>query len=307
MSIDQLKSPRGAFGALEQVTLELVGPGTDLVFPLATAGMEEAALIMGEFYRRDHAWKFRALGQGFRGGLAPLARNYGVDIADAPAPPPAAPPPPVPPVPAAPAPPPRPTPAAPISLVKRQPISLDKPSAGFGKISINLNWSRAGAKRGLFGFGGNAVDLDLGCMLELHGGYKTVVQALGNSFGAFDRPPYAHLQGDDRTGDAAAGEFLLVNGAHWAEFKRVLVFAFIYEGVPNWAAADGIVTVEAPSVPKLIVRLDEPGGNKRMCAVAMLQNQSGQLQVTKLIEYFPDHRQMDQAFGFGFRWQAGSK
>ncbi len=40
--------------------------------------------------RRDAAWKFRAVGQGFAGGLAPLARTYGVDVDEA-APPPVAP------------------------------------------------------------------------------------------------------------------------------------------------------------------------------------------------------------------------
>jgi uncharacterized protein involved in tellurium resistance len=31
------------------------------------------------------------------------------------------------------------------------------------------------------------------------------------------------------------------------------------------------------------------------------------LKVTKLVEYFQDHRYMDQAYGFGLRWVAGSK
>ncbi len=39
----------------------------------------ETALIFGEVYRHGAEWKFRAVGQGFEGGLAPLARNYGVN------------------------------------------------------------------------------------------------------------------------------------------------------------------------------------------------------------------------------------
>lgn len=54
------------------------------VFRPATAGLSEAALILGEVYRRNNQWKFRAVGQGFAGGLGPLARNFGVDIADEP-------------------------------------------------------------------------------------------------------------------------------------------------------------------------------------------------------------------------------
>lgn len=41
----------------------------------------ETALIFGEVYRHNNEWKFRAVGQGYQGGLAPLARGYGVDIA----------------------------------------------------------------------------------------------------------------------------------------------------------------------------------------------------------------------------------
>lgn len=41
----------------------------------------ETAMIFGELYRRGgNEWKFRAVGQGFAGGLGPLARSYGVDI-----------------------------------------------------------------------------------------------------------------------------------------------------------------------------------------------------------------------------------
>jgi hypothetical protein len=37
-------------------------------------------MIFGELYRRGAEWKFRAVGQGFAGGLGPLARSFGVDV-----------------------------------------------------------------------------------------------------------------------------------------------------------------------------------------------------------------------------------
>ena len=43
---------------------------------------QETALILGECYRRDGAWKFRFIAQGFVGGLKPLSEHYGVEIAD---------------------------------------------------------------------------------------------------------------------------------------------------------------------------------------------------------------------------------
>jgi len=42
----------------------------------------EAALIIAEFYRYRAEWKLRILGQGFNGGLKPLAEHFGVEIAD---------------------------------------------------------------------------------------------------------------------------------------------------------------------------------------------------------------------------------
>lgn len=46
------------------------------------AGKTESALILAEIYRRQGAWKLRIVGQGFNGGLAPLAQHLGVDIAE---------------------------------------------------------------------------------------------------------------------------------------------------------------------------------------------------------------------------------
>ena len=69
----------GGVSKLGRVTLEVnTTPG----FEIDLGGATEAALILGEFYRRDGAWKFRAVGQGFDGGLAPLARSYGIDVAE---------------------------------------------------------------------------------------------------------------------------------------------------------------------------------------------------------------------------------
>ena len=36
--------------------------------------------MFGEIYRNGEDWKFKAVGQGFAGGLAPLAKSYGVNV-----------------------------------------------------------------------------------------------------------------------------------------------------------------------------------------------------------------------------------
>ena len=62
-----------------------------------TDGAGVCALLCGELYRREEAWKFRAIGQGYASGLVGLATDFGVTIDDeeppappAPAPEPAA-------------------------------------------------------------------------------------------------------------------------------------------------------------------------------------------------------------------------
>ena len=49
-------------------------------YDLSEDASTETAMIFGEVYRNAGEWKFRAVGQGFAGGLGPLARNYGVNV-----------------------------------------------------------------------------------------------------------------------------------------------------------------------------------------------------------------------------------
>ncbi|MEY3289578.1 MAG: hypothetical protein RLZZ419_1820 [Pseudomonadota bacterium] len=40
----------------------------------------ETAMIFGEIYRHSNEWKFKAVGQGYAGGLGALAKQYGINI-----------------------------------------------------------------------------------------------------------------------------------------------------------------------------------------------------------------------------------
>ena len=320
--------------ATEQGSMRALGPSSLTLgqgqgeFAFSGADFQdEKAVIVGELYRRDGAWRFGAVGQGFAGGLSALLKHFGGSEAGATPVQPAA-------TPAA-----APTQAAPIQaapkislskirLEKRgDKVSLDKrDSQGYGRIRVNLNWNRNGApavaKQETGGFIGklfskpagraNGTDLDIGCLFEMADGAKSAVQALGNSWGAYERPPYIHLEGDDRTGTISDGENLFINGVHFERLKRVLIYAFIYEGAPNWAATDGVVTIDIPGQPSVEVKLDSDS-QLSMCAIAMLENQGGNLQVTKLVDYFGGqgkitaHQLMDERYGFGLNWSAGRK
>jgi len=60
--------------------------GAELVRFDITDASSETAFVFGELYRRQGAWKFRAVGQGWTSGLAGLATDYGISVDDEPAP-----------------------------------------------------------------------------------------------------------------------------------------------------------------------------------------------------------------------------
>ncbi|WP_368900512.1 TerD family protein [Mixta calida] len=266
------------------------------------AGRPEAALILGELYRRNNEWKFRFVSQGFNGGLKPLAEHFGITVADDPAP--------------APTPAPAPAPApkvslSKVSLTKEKPaISLQKKD-DYGQIRVNLNWNKGGQQsKGFFKgvFNSNkGIDLDLGAFIEMSDGHRTLVQALGERFGDFEYEPFVELQGDDRTGAVSDGEWLHINGREWKHIREVLIYAFIYEGVPSWENTDGVVTIHMPGQPPIETQLTEGSNRNNMCAIARLVNESGAIRVERINRYFSGHDAMDKAFGWGFRWSAGSK
>lgn len=199
-----------------------------------------------------------------------------------------------------------------INLQKGQKVSLEKKNPkGLGEILVNLNWNsqpvKQGLLSGLFG-GGGGIDLDLGCLYELKNGKKGTVQALGNTFGSFRSSPYIVLDGDDRTGANSDGENLRINGDLISEFKRILVYTFIYEGIANWQQADATVTIKYPGAEDIIIKMDTFNSSQKMCALALLENQNDQtFSVEKLVQFFKGHKDLDQAYNWGMQWTVGRK
>ena len=197
-----------------------------------------------------------------------------------------------------------------ITLTKESPtVSLTKAGISTGDLRINLNWTQeSGGKRRLFGGGSSAVDLDLGCLYELTNGDKGCVQALGDAFGSLTSPPYIALDGDDRSGSSTLGENLRVNLAHVAEIKRVLVYTYIYEGAPSWDKAQAVVTLFPAKGPQVEIKVDENAGGSRMVALALFENQGGDLVMKREVKYIGGmHPELDQQYGWGMSWQSGRK
>jgi uncharacterized protein YkwD len=75
-----------AFGTLPAPAVTLVGGSGAVIARLTPPRLRtETAVQLVEVYRRDGRWRVRAIGQGYADGLAGLARDFGVDVADPPA------------------------------------------------------------------------------------------------------------------------------------------------------------------------------------------------------------------------------
>ncbi|KAF3469503.1 TerD family protein [Streptomyces sp. Tu 3180] len=328
-------SDGGAFGRVPDLYIEVkdAANGTVAARFDSTGATSETAFVLGEFYRRQGAWKFRAVGQGYSSGLEGLATDYGITVDEpqhtAPA---AAVPPPVtaPPVPAArPAAPPQPavSPApAPVrltkvTLTKASPtVSLTKQGGTSGALHVNLNWqvrkqfSGWAAKLGRPVAMHSDLDLDLCALYELTDGSKGVVQALGNAFGSLHQPPFVHLDGDDRTGAVSTGENLTVNLDHKHLFRRILVFVTIYEGARSFADLHATVTLRPQYGAPIDFSLDECTVPSTVCALALITNTGGgDLVVQREARYLvPERgvspqRTVDHAYGWGMNWTPGRK
>ncbi|MFE0510424.1 TerD family protein [Streptomyces sp. NPDC058964] len=346
----------GTFGQVPDLYIEVQdadrgGVVTRFDSPGATV---ETAFVLGEFYRRQGGWKFRAVGQGYSSGLEGLATDFGITVDE---PQHAAPPPPAPPVarpvtmPPPPAPPatlpppsgpaahlpppsgppvhlPPPPPAPPaqptqpvslskVTLTKASPsVSLAKQGGTSGAMRVNLNWQM---RPQFSGWGGRRsaghadLDLDLCALYELADGRKGVVQALGNAFGSLNRPPYIHLDGDDRTGAVTSGENLTVNLDHKQDFRRILVFVTIYEGASSFADLHATVTLQPQHGAPIEFSLDECTVPSTVCALALITSTGTDLMVQREARYLvpqrgvSPQRTVDRAYGWGMNWTPGRK
>ncbi|AEW93152.1 MULTISPECIES: TerD family protein [Streptomycetaceae] len=317
----------GTFGQVPGVYVRLTdaGSGTEIARFDSPGATVETAFVLGELYRRDGRWRFRAVGQGYDSGLAGLATDFGVTVDDVPRP--SAPPVSV--TPSAPYPPAAPPPApafsrppAKITLTKDRPtVSLTKRGGSRGLMRVNLNWQErrpatpAGWLRriGMAASPALDVDLDLCALYELTDGTKGVVQALGNSFGSLHRPPYIRLDGDDRSGAVASGENLTISLDHAEVFRRILVFVTIYQGADSFAGLHATTTLLPQHGAPVEFFLDECTVPSTVCALALLTNDGDGLVVRREARYLvPDRgvspqRTVDQAYGWGMNWTPGHK
>jgi len=83
VTIHEGESRRQNFGMVQKAfirTVNAAGNGEIARYDLSEDSSTESAMIFGEVYRNNGDWKFKAVGQGFKGGLGPLASSFGVRV-----------------------------------------------------------------------------------------------------------------------------------------------------------------------------------------------------------------------------------
>jgi tellurium resistance protein TerD len=83
VTIHEAEARRQNFGQVQKAFVRCVNAanGQEIArFDLSEDGSVETSLIFGEVYRNGSDWKFRAVGQGYKGGLGALASSFGVSV-----------------------------------------------------------------------------------------------------------------------------------------------------------------------------------------------------------------------------------
>ena len=83
VTIHEAEQRKQNFGMVSNAFIRVVNARDDKElarFDLSEDASTNTSLIFGELYRHNDEWKFRAVGQGYDGGLGALARGFGVNI-----------------------------------------------------------------------------------------------------------------------------------------------------------------------------------------------------------------------------------
>jgi tellurium resistance protein TerD len=83
VTIHDADSRKQNFGQVSNAFIRVVNKDSNnevARFDLSEDASIETAMVFGEIYKHGGEWKFKAVGQGYSGGLAALARQYGINI-----------------------------------------------------------------------------------------------------------------------------------------------------------------------------------------------------------------------------------
>jgi len=84
VTIHDAEGRKQNFGQIKNAFIRIVNDETSKEiarYDLSEDYSTETAMIFGEIYRHNGDWKFRAVGQGYSGGLAAMCAQYGISVA----------------------------------------------------------------------------------------------------------------------------------------------------------------------------------------------------------------------------------
>ncbi|MFF7444618.1 MULTISPECIES: TerD family protein [unclassified Streptomyces] len=274
------------FRGVKEVTVRAQQDGGEpVVFhPPALTDGERAVLLM-ELYRRGEGWKLRAIGQGYAEGLAGLATDFGIEVAEPePEPETRAP------VPAPPAPARRPAdltkpPLGKVSLDKggQVSISLDKQDRAL-VVTVSLEWDGGSDQRRRRG-----ADLDLYALFVpasqvrpgggqapgtfvkkdrsgAKGGEEPGVVYYKN-LGSLQQPPYIQLDGDSR---APGRETIRVARPDEQGYVLLCAYSAVSNGFGSFKSFGARVVVDDGRGSQVTVPLYENTSTRFWVAIALV-------------------------------------
>lgn len=287
-------------------------------------GAREAALRIVEFYRRGGGWKIRADGQGYNGGLGPLARSFGVDVegdeaAGSTVPAPGGPAPgddarasdglragavdrerpivfDVPPLDEAVPPRSSMRPAGAAVLRRGETRRLTLSAADAGVVRAALTWSsRQGGADGRV----RPLRLKLGAFYEMRDGRR----------GALQEPDARQVpEGDDllalapsdrNDGDEAA---VVVRAAGLSGLVRIDLYAFV-DGPPSWRSSQVELLITMPGSTPTAIEVPTPDDGCSCILLATLRSDESGISLECLVRGAADQRSLDAERDWNLRWR----
>ncbi|WP_395405858.1 TerD family protein [Pseudoduganella sp. UC29_106] len=83
VTIHEADARRQNFGQVQRAFVRCVNAANNSEiarYDLSEDSSTETAMVFGEVYRNGTDWKFKAVGQGYKGGLGALASSFGVSV-----------------------------------------------------------------------------------------------------------------------------------------------------------------------------------------------------------------------------------
>jgi tellurium resistance protein TerD len=83
VTIHKAQERKQNFGQVSNASIRIINQDTGIEvtrYDLSEDASIETAMVFGEVYRHNGEWKFKAVGQGYFGGLAALANQYGISV-----------------------------------------------------------------------------------------------------------------------------------------------------------------------------------------------------------------------------------